>query len=154
MDKTVQFLKDQLHGLRCTVSQGLFESMKIQCYGQQVLLKTVSVVRENQSVIQIEAFDQNTVSEILNAVKKAGFNPYLSSKKSVAITKSKETAEDREKVKKLILKHKEDARIAIRNIRREAKKDIDKISNDDIMRKEAKRLDDVTHNHICEIDSL
>jgi ribosome recycling factor len=59
-----------------------------------------------------------------------------------------------------VARHKaEEARVAIRNIRRHAKSDIDKIVKDgeageDDGRRGEKELDDVTHRYVASVDEL
>jgi ribosome recycling factor len=59
-----------------------------------------------------------------------------------------------------VAKHKaEDARVAIRNVRRHAKDELDKLSKDgevgeDDVRRAEKQLDDVTHRYTQQVDDL
>jgi ribosome recycling factor len=158
MKKAVEYFKNEIAGFRTgRASTKLVEDIKVEYYGSKMPLKqiaTIMVPEANQIVIQ--PWDQNAISEIEKAIREyLNLNPTVQGN-IIRITLPPPTEERRREMVKLLHKLAEEARVAIRNIRREAKdaiEDLEGVSEDEI-RRLLDRLQKLTDKYIQMINSL
>ncbi len=158
MKKAVNYFKNETAGLRTgRASTSLVEELKVEYYGSKVPLKqlgSISVSDVNQLTIQL--WDANAVSSIEKAIME---NLKLTPQRQgnvLRITLPPLTQERRKELVKMLHKMAEEARVAVRNIRRDAKEMIEKlegVSEDDIKRA-LERLQKLTDRYIEEINKL
>lgn len=149
MDKTVDQFYDSIRCIRSGgITTSLIDSVKVEAYGQQMPIKHLAMTtgRGNQS-ISIKPHDPNLVAAINKTLWKEGFQSYIFSKDTVCVPVPPISGEDREKTKQHIRKLGEDAKIAIRNIRKQCRKTLEAASEDDLARLE-KELQKVTDESI------
>ncbi len=109
-------------------------------------------------LLVVQPFDKSTINDIENAIRNSdlGLNP-SNDGNLVRISFPTLTEERRKELTKLVHGMAEDGKIAVRNIRRSTKSDLDdlhgEISDDDIRRAE-KELQDITDHHTDRIDEL
>ena len=119
-------------------------------------LATMSVPEPRLLVVQ--PYDKSTIGDIENAIRNSdlGINP-SNDGNIVRIAFPTLTEERRKELTKLVRNMAEEGKVAIRNIRRSAKSDVEdlagEISDDDIRRAE-KELQEITDRHTNRIDSL
>ncbi len=119
-------------------------------------LATMSVPEPRLLVVQ--PFDKSTIGAIENAIRSSdlGLNP-SNDGNLVRIAFPTLTEERRKELTKLVHSMAEDGKIAVRNIRRSTKSDLEElhgeISDDDIRRAE-KELQEITDHHTDRIDEL
>lgn len=158
MKKSIAHFKSEISGLRTgRASTSLVEDIKVEYYGSKVPIKqvgNVSVPESNQILIQV--WDQNAIPPIEKALmEQLSLNPSRQGT-ILRITLPPLTQERRKEIVKLLHKTTEEAKISIRNIRRDAKEMIESlegISEDDIKRA-LERLQKLTDNYIKEISDL
>ena len=158
MRKAVEYFKNEIAGFRTgRASTKLVEDLKVEYYGSKMPLKqiaTIMVPEHNQIVIQ--PWDQNAVSEIEKAVREyLNLNPTVQGN-IVRITLPPPTEERRKEMVRLLHKLAEEARVAIRNVRREAKdklEDLEGVSEDEI-RRLLDRLQKLTDKYIQMVNDL
>jgi ribosome recycling factor len=131
MTQAVGFFRDQLQGIRYgEISAGLLDTIRVEAYEQKLPLKQLAHVVPDKARILVSPFDTDLLGAIDRAMKSAGFNSYVFSKSQVVVTCPPRTTEDRERVVLQIHKLAEEARVAVRNIRKKvrqaAEEDIDK----------------------------
>ncbi|MCX7989664.1 MAG: ribosome recycling factor [Aquificaceae bacterium] len=158
MKKAINYFRNEISGLRTgRASTSLVEELKVEYYGSRVPLKqlgTISVTDVNQITIQI--WDANAVSSVEKAIME---NLNLTPQRQgnlLRITLPPLTQERRKELTKMLHKMAEEARVAVRNIRREAKElieDMENISEDEIKRA-LERLQKLTDRYIEEINQL
>lgn len=158
MKKAVNYFKNEIAGLRTgRASTSLVEELKVEYYGSKVPIKqlgTISVSDVNQITIQV--WDTNAVSQIEKAIME---NLQLTPQRQgnvLRITLPPLTEERRRELVKMLHKMAEEARVAVRNIRRDAKElieDLEGVSEDEIKRA-IDRLQKLTDKYIEEINSL
>ncbi|MDW8032570.1 MAG: ribosome recycling factor [Aquificaceae bacterium] len=158
MKKAINYFRNEISGLRTgRASTSLVEELKVEYYGSRVPLKqlgTISVTDVNQITIQI--WDANAVSSVEKAIME---NLNLTPQRQgnlLRITLPPLTQERRKELTKMLHKMAEEARVAVRNIRREAKElieDMEGISEDEIKRA-LERLQKLTDRYIEEINQL
>jgi ribosome recycling factor len=158
MKKAVQYFKNEIAGLRTgRASAALVEEIKVDYYGSKVPIKqlaSVSVPEANQIVLQV--WDKGAVDLVEKAIIE---NLNLTPQKQgnlLRLTLPPLTEERRRELVRMLHKMAEEARVAVRNIRRDAKElieDQEGISEDEIKRA-LERLQKLTDKYIEEINQL
>jgi ribosome recycling factor len=158
MKKAVQYFKNEIAGLRTgRASTALVEEIKVDYYGSKVPIKqlaSVSVPEANQIVLQV--WDKGAVELVEKAIME---NLNLTPQKQgnlLRLTLPPLTEERRRELVRMLHKMAEEARVAVRNIRRDAKElieDQEGISEDEIKRA-LERLQKLTDKYIEEINHL
>jgi ribosome recycling factor len=158
MKKAVQYFKNEIAGLRTgRASTALVEEIKVDYYGSKVPIKqlaSVSVPEANQIVLQV--WDKGAVDLVEKAIIE---NLNLTPQKQgnlLRLTLPPLTEERRRELVRILHKMAEEARVAVRNIRRDAKElieDQEGISEDEIKRA-LERLQKLTDKYIEEINQL
>ena len=158
MKKAVNYFRNEIAGLRTgRASTSLVEELRVEYYGSKVPIKqlgTISVSDVNQITIQV--WDTNAISQIEKAIME---NLQLTPQRQgnvLRITLPPLTEERRRELVKMLHKMAEEARVAVRNIRRDAKElieDLEGVSEDEIKRA-IDRLQKLTDKYIEEINSL
>jgi ribosome recycling factor len=131
----------------------------VDYYGQATpLLQLASVSVPEPRLLMVSPFDRTTLNDIERAISQSdlGLNP-SNDGTVIRLAFPPLTEERREELVRLVRHMAEEGRVAVRNLRRHTKSDIEElhgeISDDDIRRAE-KELQDVTDSHTDRIDSL
>ncbi len=161
MKKAVEKFKEELAGIRTSrASTAIVENIKIDYYGVEMPLKqlaTITIPEPSQIVIQ--AWDQNAVPLIEKAIRDAniGANPQTEGN-IIRIILPPMTEERRKEIVKFIGKLAEEARIAIRNVRRDDKEKLEELKkegfSEDDVKKALEQLQKITDKYIKEINQL
>jgi ribosome recycling factor len=133
MEKTIALLGDQLKGVRTgRASTGLVDSIRVEYYGSPTPLKQMARLStpEPQQIL-IQPFDQTVVGDIVKAIQTSplGLTP-MSDGKVVRINVPSLSVEQRRKLEARVKELAEEARVSIRNIRRDANKQSDSAMSD------------------------
>ena len=158
MKKAVQYFKNEIAGLRTgRASTALVEEIKVDYYGSKVPIKqlaSISVPEANQIVLQV--WDKGAVELVEKAIIE---NLNITPQKQgnvLRLTLPPLTEERRKELVRMLHKMAEEARVAVRNIRRDAKElieDQESVSEDEIKRA-LERLQKLTDKYIEEINQL
>ncbi|AHE95857.1 MULTISPECIES: ribosome recycling factor [Thermocrinis] len=158
MKKAVQYFKNEIAGLRTgRASTALVEEIKVDYYGSKVPIKqlaSISVPEANQIVLQV--WDKGAVDLVEKAIIE---NLNITPQKQgnvLRLTLPPLTEERRRELVRMLHKMAEEARVAVRNIRRDAKElieDQEGVSEDEIKRA-LERLQKLTDKYIEEINQL
>ncbi|MFZ8786314.1 ribosome recycling factor [Thermocrinis sp.] len=158
MKKAVQYFKNEIAGLRTgRASTALVEEIKVDYYGSKVPIKqlaSISVPEANQIVLQV--WDKGAVELVEKAIIE---NLNITPQKQgnvLRLTLPPLTEERRRELVRMLHKMAEEARVAVRNIRRDAKElieDQEGVSEDEI-RRALERLQKLTDKYIEEINQL
>ncbi len=161
MKKVVSKYKEELTGLRTgRATTAMVENIKVDYYGTEMPLKqlaTISTPEPNQILIQ--TWDSNAVKAIEKAIQEAnlGANPQIEGN-IIRIILPPMTEERRREIVKQINKFAEEYRIAIRNIRRDIKDEIEALKSEGFSEDDIKRaldnLQKTTDKYIKEINNL
>ncbi|TWT52219.1 Ribosome-recycling factor [Thalassoglobus neptunius] len=133
MQKAVDVFKDALQGLRTgRATPGLVDSVRVNYHGSPTPLKqlaNISVPEPQQLVIR--PFDQSILTEIVKAIQSsdAGMAPN-SDGRLIRINVPALSTERRRELVQRVGKFAEDARVSIRNIRRDANKHVEQAEKD------------------------
>lgn len=123
MKKSISFLKEELNTVRAgRANPALLDRIMVDYYGTPTPLKNISniSVPDPRSLL-ISPFDPKSVNDIEKAINMAnlGINP-SNDGKSIRLVIPAVTEERRKELIKVIKKYGEEAKIAIRNERRDA----------------------------------
>ncbi len=133
MEKAVSVLRDELRGLRTgRATPALVDSLRVEAYGSPMPLKQLAQIStpDPQQII-IRPFDQNCLKDIEKAIRSSdlGMAPN-SDGKMIRLTVPPMSGEQRQKMAARIKKSAEEAKVALRNIRRDANKHFDQAEKD------------------------
>ena len=162
MNKAIDFLRHELASIRTgRASVALLDTIKVDYYGSKTPLNHVANVSvPDAKTLMIQPFQQNMIGDIEKAILASdlGLTPN-SDGHSIRLAIPQLTEERRKDILKLVKKHGEESKIAIRNIRRDAiermrtmKKDGD-ISEDDLHRGE-KEAQEITDTYTAKVDEI
>lgn len=160
MDKTYQSLLHEFSNVRTgRASAGIFEKVHVDAYGSSMPLNQVANIKapEPQTIL-IEPWDKSVINAIEKAILASdlGLNP-SNDGQVIRVPFPPLTEERRKELAKLCKGYAEEARVAVRNIRRDANHKLDKlqkdgeVSEDDVRRAEGD-VQKYTDAHIKEID--
>ncbi len=136
MEKAVEVYKKNLGGIRTgRANPGLVDSLKVDAYGSPTPIKQLaSVGAPEPTQIVIRPYDPSTIKDIERAIiaEDLGLNPQ-SDGKLIRLIIPPLSTENRRKLVSRVKELSEDAKVAIRNIRRDANKAADQEEKDKIL---------------------
>lgn len=151
MSKAVDFFQDQIRSIRFgCITPGVIDTVRVECYEQKLPIQQIAWTASQKTRITVTPYDPQLLGAIDRALKKEGFNSYVFSKTQVVINLPPISGEDREKVISLVSKAGEEARVAIRNVRKKFRQGLTK----DNLQRIDKALQTLTDEKIMEIDLL
>jgi ribosome recycling factor len=128
MEKAIRKLKGDLAGIRTgRASPGMVDSLRVEVYGSAVPIKQVaSVGAPEPNQIVIRPYDPGTIKDIEKAIQTSdlGFNPQNDGR-LIRLTVPPLSTEVRRKMVNRVRELAEEAKVAIRNIRRDGNKAAD-----------------------------
>ena len=133
MEKAIQHLKQQLSGIRTgRANPGLVDSLKVDVYGSQSPMKQLAQVGapEPQQIL-VRPYDPGTIKDIERAIINSGlgFAPQNDGR-VIRINVPPLTTETRKKLVARIKEITEEAKVSVRNVRRDANKAADQGEKD------------------------
>lgn len=152
MDKTVSVLKDELHTVRAgRANPQLLDRVTIDYYGAQTPLKQLAAVSAPEPrLITVQPYDATIMKDIEKAIMASdiGINP-SNDGKIIRLAIPMLTEERRIQLTKLVKKYGEDAKIALRNERREAIDKLKKMNKaNELTEDDLKRAEDEVQSSI------
>ena len=162
MAKAVSHLQSEFTAVRTgRASPALVEKLRVEYYGTEVPLQQIAGFNVPEArLLVITPYDKSALKNIEKAIQHSdlGINP--SNDGTVIRLAFPPLTEERRRDFVKVVKHKaEEARIAVRNVRRAARHDLEAferdgdISSDELDRAE-KELEKVTHEYVAEIDRM
>jgi len=159
MEKAVDVAKDDFSTVRTgRANPALFQRILVDYYGTPTPLAQLAGLQNPEArTIVITPYDKGALKEIEKAIvnyPNLGANP-SNDGTIIRVTMPELTEDRRKEYVKLARSKGEEAKVALRNVRRKAKDDLDaltgEVSDDDISRAE-KELDKITQQHVEQID--
>ncbi len=162
MEKSASLLAHELAKLRTgRASPALLDGIKVEYYGSTLPLNQVaSISIPEPRLMVIQPWDKNALAEIEKALYKSPIGLTPNNDGSVIrLAIPPLTTERREELVKLAQRLAEDARVAVRNIRREANSEIKKEEKEkkipeDEAYKSQERIQKITDEYIEKIDNI
>lgn len=162
MDKAITVAQEDFATIRTgRANPAMFNKITVDYYGSPTpLLQLASFAAPEARMMIVTPFDKSAIDAIEKAIRDSdlGVNP-ASDGNIVRIVLPELTEERRRQFIKTAKTKAEDAKVAIRNIRRHANQVLDRLvkdseaGEDDVKRAE-KYLDDVTSKHVHHIDEM
>jgi ribosome recycling factor len=122
MDGAIEVLKSEYGGLRTgRASVNLLDPIMVDAYGSQMPLNQVASVNVPEPrMIAVQVWDKSMVKSVENAIRDGdlGLNP-MSDGQLVRVPIPELTEERRKELAKIAHKYAEDARVSVRNVRRD-----------------------------------
>src|SRR5512145_2697718 len=162
MERSIEAFRKELGKVRTgRASFSLLDGIKVDYYGTPTPLQQVGTLSVPESrLITITPWDSKMIGPIEKAIQSSGLglNP-SSDGKTVRVPIPPLTEERRKELVKLVKKMAEDARVAVRNIRREAiervkEKEKKKEISEDEMKRGQERIQKDTDAFIKKIDEI
>lgn len=162
MEKAIELFHDDLKSVRTgRASTGLVENIKADYYGTPTPLKQMATLAVPQpDMIVIKPFDSASLREIEKAIKNSDLSiaPIIDGK----VIRLNIPPLSEERRKQLVAQAKqtgEQTKVSIRNIRRDANKQLekeqkDKLITEDDEEKGKKQIDDITKEYSDKIDEI
>jgi ribosome recycling factor len=162
MRKAVAHLQEEFAGIRTgRATPGLVEKLKVDYYGTETPLQQLAgfSVPEPRMLV-ISPYDKGSMKAIEKAIQSSdlGINP-SNDGHVVRLVFPALTADRRKELVKVVKQRAEEGRVAVRNIRRQARHDLEgyekdgDLSKNDLDRAE-KDLEKLTHGVIDDIDEM
>ncbi len=160
MNKSMEALKHELAKIRTgRAHPSLLEHVNVKHYGSEVPLnQTASISVLDSHTLSITAWDKNAIPDIEKAILNSdlGLNP-VTTGEVMRIPLPPLTEERRKELIRVVRSEAEKAKVAIRNIRRDANHSFknlikEKSISEDDERKGEERVQKITDDHITQID--
>jgi ribosome recycling factor len=162
MEQAVAHLKEDLAGIRTgRATPAVLHRITVEYYGTPVPLhQLASVSVPEPRLLQIQPFDKTAIGAIEKAIMASdlGITPGNDGN-VIRLAFPPLTEERRKELVKQVHHRAEEGRVAVRNVRRHAKEEMEKlereaaISEDDLIRSE-KELQKLTDRFVAEIDEI
>jgi ribosome recycling factor len=159
MHKAVVHLQEEFGSIRTgRAVPALVEKLKVDAYGSEAELRTLAGITVPEArVLAIAPYDKGNLKSIEKAIQASdlGVNP-SNDGTIIRITFPELTGERRKDLVKVVKKQAEEARVAVRNVRRHIRQELERdgdISEDEVKSIE-KEIEKLTHDVVGEIDTM
>jgi ribosome recycling factor len=162
MDKSVQAFKGDLGKVRTgRAHTGLLDHVKVDYYGTPTLLNQVAkIILLDARTIGVTPFEKKLITTIEKSIRESdlGLNPTTSGD-TIRLPMPALTEERRKELIKVVKHDAENAKVAIRNLRRDANTQLkDALKKHEVSENDERRAQDevqkMTDKHIATIDKL
>ena len=162
MDQSIAAFKNNLTKIRTgRANPALLDSVQVDCYGSMVPISQVANVSLLDSrTVTVQPWEKGMGAKIEKAIRESdlGLNP-SSMGDLIRVPMPAMSEERRKELTKLVRNEGENAKIAVRNLRRDAndavKKAVkDKLASEDDQKRSEAEVQKLTDRHIVEIDHL
>jgi ribosome recycling factor len=160
MDRTIESLKKDLGSIRTgRASLSIFDGIMVDYFGTPTPINHVATLSVPESrLITIQPFDPKSIGDIEKAIQKSdlGLNPGNDGK-IIRVAIPTLTEERRKEIVKVVHKRGEEAKISLRNIRREGNDEMKKIEKDehlseDDTKRAVEEIQKLTDSYIKKVD--
>ena len=162
MSKAIDALRNELATIRAgRANPALLDRVTVEYYGAETPLKQLAGITAPEArLLVVQPYDKSILNEIEKAILKAdlGLTP-ANDGSVIRIAIPPLTEERRKELVKLVKKAAEDAKVAVRNVRRDANDSLKKSEKDgeiteDDLRRYSDDIQKLTDKHIAKIDEI
>ncbi len=162
MERAIEFAKEEFATIRTgRDTPAMFSKIMIDYYGTPTpLTQMASIGVPEPRMAIIKPYDNSQLHAMEKAIRDSdlGVNPGNEGTQ-IRIVLPQMTEERRRDMIKVARHKGEEAKVAVRNVRRKAKEELDRIVKDgeageDEGRRAEKELDDLTHRYVAHIDEI
>lgn len=160
MQKSLSVLKNELAAIRAgRANPALLDRIVVEYYGTPTPLNRLSTITSPEPrVLIVQPWDVSKITDIEKAIQKSdlGINP-ISDGKVLRLVFPELTEERRKELVKLVHKKAEEAKVAVRQIRRDANDAVKKMEkngeiSEDERKKREEEIQKLTDKYIKELD--
>lgn len=162
MKKTIDALKRELMTIRTgRATPALLEPLKVDYYGAPTpLVQMATISAPEPRLLTIKPWDASTLHTIEKAILKSdlGLTP-MNDGKIIRLAIPPLTEERRRELTKVVHKHAEEARVALRNIRRDELKDLEDMEKEKMISEDQHfrgkdMLQELTDKYTAQVDQV
>ena len=158
MDESVKYLEKELLNIRAgKANPNMLSSIKVEYYGVLTPLNQISNINTPDSqTISIQPWEKDKLQDIEKAIidSNLGFNP-MNNGESILINIPPLTQERRLELVKLAKREAENAKVSVRNSRKDANNEIRKSEfSEDIRSNYELDIQEITDKYVKKIDSI
>jgi ribosome recycling factor len=162
MDKTIEALRKEYQKIRTgRASTGLLDEIKVDYYGTPTPINQLATLAVPEPrTITLQPWEAKIIPIIEKAILNAnlGLTP-SNDGRLIRLNLPPLTEERRKDIVKQLKKLAEDAKVAVRNIRRDSNDELKKLEKDkniteDDHKRAEKEVQDVTNSHVAKIDEV
>jgi ribosome recycling factor len=162
MDKAVVHARSEFATVRTgRASPAFVEKLRVDYYGSEVPLQQLAGFNVPEArLLVITPYDKSAIKSIEKAIQNSdlGINP-SNDGQVIRLAFPALTEERRRELVKLVKHKAEESRVAVRNLRRAARHELEALEKDgdismDDLEWAEKELDKIAHDHVAEIDRM
>ncbi|MBN1921059.1 MAG: ribosome recycling factor [Anaerolineae bacterium] len=162
MNKAIEALEDEFRGLRTgRAAPALIERVLVDYYGTPTALKQLAVISAPEpQMLLVRPYDPGSIGNIEKAILQAdlGLNP-SNDGRMIRVPIPRLTEERRREMVKVLKRRLEEARVALRNVRRDALNDLrefenEKLISEDELKRGQEDLQKLTDQSIKQVDEI
>ncbi|MEM8854877.1 MAG: ribosome recycling factor [Pseudomonadota bacterium] len=161
MDGALQVLKQELSGLRTgRASASMLDPIMVEAYGSHMPLNQIATISVPEPrLISVQIWDRSMAQSAEKAIRESslGLNPVVEGQ-LFRIPIPELNAERRQELIKVAHKYAEQARVAVRHVRRDGMEDVKKAEKNGVGQDEMRALSDkvqkLTDEKVAEIDAI
>ena len=162
MTNSVEHAREELTTIRTgRANPAMFNGVLAEYYGTMTPITQMATISVPEPrMLLIKPYEMSAMGDIENAIRNSdlGVNP-TNDGQVLRVTSPQLTEERRRDMVKLARSKGEDAKIAIRNVRRKGMEELKRIQKDgeageDEVQAAEKELDKVTHKYVAQVDEL
>ena len=162
MDKAVLHSQTEFSGVRSgRATAALVEHLKVDVYGSEAELRTIAGLSVPEArLLVISPYDKSTLAAVEKAIQASDLGITPSNDGTVIRLAFPPLTEERRKELVKVVRHKaEEGRVAVRNVRRAARHELETLEHDgdissDSLERVERELDKLTHDMVAAIDKL
>lgn len=162
MDGAIEVLRRELGALRTgRASAGILEPVTVEAYGTRLPISQVGTIGVPEPrMLTVHVWDRSLVKAVEKAIRSAdlGLNPQVDGD-VIRIPLPELTEERRQELVKVAHKYAEQARIAIRNVRRDGMEQLKRMEKEGLISQDehrhwAEEIQKLTDQHIATVNTL
>ena len=162
MDGAIEVLRREFAGLRTgRATPSLLEPVMVEAYGSEMPLNQLATISVSEPrMLSVQVWDKNMVKPVEKAILNAdlGLNP-MADGQSVRVPIPELNEERREELSRVAAKYAEQARIAVRNVRRDGMDTLKRMEKEGDLSQDEHHLwggeiQSITDEHVAKVDEM
>lgn len=162
MDGAIEVLRREFSGLRTgRATPSLLEPVMVEAYGSEMPLNQIATINVSEPrMLSVQVWDKNMVKPVEKAILNAdlGLNP-MADGQLLRVPIPELNEERREELSRVAAKYAEQARIAVRNVRRDGMDTLKRMEKEGDMSQDEHHLwggeiQSITDEHVAKVDEM
>ena len=162
MDGAIEVLRREFSGLRTgRATPSLLEPVMVEAYGSEMPLNQIATINVSEPrMLSVQVWDKNMVKPVEKAILNAdlGLNP-MADGQLLRVPIPELNEERREELSRVAAKYAEQARIAVRNVRRDGMDTLKRMEKEGDLSQDEHHLwggeiQSITDQHVAKVDEM